>query len=124
MEKSRPCGEPSSSAGTGPGLQPVENTIFPASNNRNSEKKNGEVEEGYAAVTGSSDEEADEPPDGGLLAWLQVLGCYFLFFNSWYVATNPYPNVHRGRPLPAVRRISCSQYHGPVSGTKLVAHSA
>lgn len=23
------------------------------------------------------------PPDGGLDAWLQVLGSFFLFFNSW-----------------------------------------
>lgn len=23
------------------------------------------------------------PPDGGLTAWLQVLGSYFLFFNTW-----------------------------------------
>jgi hypothetical protein len=23
------------------------------------------------------------PPDGGLTAWLQVLGSFFLFFNSW-----------------------------------------
>jgi hypothetical protein len=25
------------------------------------------------------------PPDGGAYAWLQVLGSFFLFFNSWYV---------------------------------------
>lgn len=24
-------------------------------------------------------------PNGGLLAWLQVVGSFFLFFNSWYV---------------------------------------
>jgi len=24
-------------------------------------------------------------PNGGLRAWLQVLGAFFLFFNSWYV---------------------------------------
>ena len=24
------------------------------------------------------------PPDGGLIAWLQVLGCFFCWFNSWY----------------------------------------
>jgi hypothetical protein len=24
-------------------------------------------------------------PNGGLLAWLQVLGSFLLFFNSWYV---------------------------------------
>lgn len=26
----------------------------------------------------------DGPPDGGLKAWLQVLGSFFLFFNCWY----------------------------------------
>lgn len=26
------------------------------------------------------------PPDGGLVAWLQVVGAAFLFMNSWYVA--------------------------------------
>lgn len=25
------------------------------------------------------------PPNGGLVAWLQVAGSFFLFFNSWYV---------------------------------------
>jgi hypothetical protein len=25
-----------------------------------------------------------EPPDGGFAAWLQVLGGFFIFFNSWY----------------------------------------
>lgn len=25
------------------------------------------------------------PPDGGLFAWLQVAGAFFLFFNSWCV---------------------------------------
>lgn len=23
-------------------------------------------------------------PDGGLRAWLQVVGCFFFWFNSWY----------------------------------------
>jgi MFS family permease len=27
----------------------------------------------------------DAPPNGGLVAWLQVAGSFFLFFNSWYV---------------------------------------
>lgn len=26
---------------------------------------------------------ADPVPDGGLTAWLQVAGCFILFFNSW-----------------------------------------
>ena len=90
MEKPRPWREPSTSAETGPGPHPVENVILPAPNNQNSEKKNEEAEEDYVAITGSSDEETDEPPDGGLTAWLQVLGCYFLFFNSWCVSVNPF----------------------------------
>ena len=24
-------------------------------------------------------------PNGGLYAWVQVLGCAFLFFNTWYI---------------------------------------
>lgn len=27
----------------------------------------------------------DAPPNGGLVAWLQVLGGFFIFFNSWFV---------------------------------------
>jgi hypothetical protein len=27
----------------------------------------------------------DPPPNGGLVAWLQVLGGFFIFFNSWFV---------------------------------------
>ena len=28
-------------------------------------------------------EDPGPPPNGGLKAWLQVLGSFFLFFNSW-----------------------------------------
>jgi hypothetical protein len=28
-------------------------------------------------------EDQGPPPNGGLRAWLQVLGSFFLFFNSW-----------------------------------------
>lgn len=28
-------------------------------------------------------EDQGPPPNGGLTAWLQVLGSFFLFFNSW-----------------------------------------
>ena len=28
----------------------------------------------------------DSPPNGGLLAWLQLAGSFFLFFNSWYAS--------------------------------------
>ena len=30
-------------------------------------------------------EEGDEIPDGGLQAWLQVVGSFVLMFNCWYV---------------------------------------
>jgi hypothetical protein len=30
---------------------------------------------------------ADDIPDGGLVAWLQVLGGFFVIFNTWWVST-------------------------------------
>lgn len=24
------------------------------------------------------------PPDGGFVAWLQVFGCFWIWFNTWY----------------------------------------
>jgi hypothetical protein len=27
---------------------------------------------------------ASDIPDGGVVAWLQVLGCFFLWWNAWY----------------------------------------
>jgi len=37
------------------------------------------------------------PPDGGLLAWLQVLGSFFLFMNTWWarLLLNPFPWCYR-----------------------------
>ena len=32
---------------------------------------------------GPDDDDPGPPPDGGAMAWLQVLGSFFLFFNSW-----------------------------------------
>lgn len=32
-----------------------------------------------------SDSELEKPPDGGLQAWLQVLGVHLTIFNTWYV---------------------------------------
>ena len=29
-------------------------------------------------------QEYDPPPNGGLEAWLQVVGSFLLFFNTWY----------------------------------------
>ena len=28
--------------------------------------------------------DVNQPPNGGFKAWSQVLGSFFLFFNSWY----------------------------------------
>ena len=25
----------------------------------------------------------EDPPDGGLMAWFQVMGAFFIFFNTW-----------------------------------------
>ncbi|KAK1594574.1 major facilitator superfamily domain-containing protein [Colletotrichum navitas] len=36
-----------------------------------------------AAVAVQDAEAASQPPDGGHVAWLQVAGSFFLFFNSW-----------------------------------------
>jgi hypothetical protein len=30
----------------------------------------------------------DPLPNGGLTAWLQVLGCFMLYFNTWSVRTS------------------------------------
>lgn len=37
------------------------------------------------AKTEQESREPDPPPNGGTVAWLQVLGSFFLFFNCWYV---------------------------------------
>jgi hypothetical protein len=54
-------------------------------------------------------------PNGGLTAWLQVLGAFFLFFNSWYVARAlrfVHPAMvslcHFGRLTPATLQCSAS----------------
>ena len=105
MEKPRPCFEPGSSVENRPEgpHPPIDSAIRPVPGGGDSEKKDEEVED-YAAVAVSSDEEADEPPKAGLTAWLQVLGCYFLFCNSWCVNTPPLSSG----PLPglsAVKRL-------------------
>jgi hypothetical protein len=30
-----------------------------------------------------ADQSVDDIPNGGLVAWLQVLGAFFLWFNTW-----------------------------------------
>lgn len=50
----------------------------------------GEMKDGTATddstpprLTVSNSRRVSDPPNGGLGAWLQVLGGHFLFFNSW-----------------------------------------
>jgi hypothetical protein len=42
-------------------------------------------DESTAATRVHSVNHVDSIPNGGFQAWLQVLGAFFLFFNSWYV---------------------------------------
>jgi hypothetical protein len=49
------------------------------------EEEYGEAETSINAVPPQATH-ADVIPDGGLVAWLQVLGSFFLFINCWYVA--------------------------------------
>jgi hypothetical protein len=49
------------------------------------EEEYGEAETSINAVAPQATH-ADVIPDGGLVAWLQVLGSFFLFINCWYVA--------------------------------------
>lgn len=53
-------------------------------------------ENGIANVTAAAPDQSPEKDpeitfDSGLRSWLQVLGSFFLFFNSWYV----YPNERK-----------------------------
>jgi hypothetical protein len=49
------------------------------------EEEYGEAETSINAVPPQATN-ADVIPDGGLVAWLQVLGSFFLFINCWYLA--------------------------------------
>jgi hypothetical protein len=49
------------------------------------EEEYGEAETSINAVPPQATH-ADVIPDGGVVAWLQVLGSFFLFINCWYVA--------------------------------------
>lgn len=44
-----------------------------------------ELEKELEPPTEDLDEEVpfDHPPDGGLKAWLQVVGAFFIFFSTW-----------------------------------------
>lgn len=51
------------------------------------EKKHNVVEGGPGVLSSDSsamiDLEQKGPPNGGLKAWLQILGAFFLYFNTW-----------------------------------------
>lgn len=49
------------------------------------EKTVNSEEDTPISSTAESYKKIDPPPNGGLLAWLQVLGSFFLYFNCWYV---------------------------------------
>ncbi|KAI2622310.1 putative MFS monocarboxylate transporter [Hypoxylon sp. NC1633] len=53
----------------------VEDGIVPRDKSLNQQEK--------AEATEVTVAEKDDPPDGGLIAWLQVVGCFALFFNTW-----------------------------------------
>ncbi|PWY74481.1 MFS general substrate transporter [Aspergillus sclerotioniger CBS 115572] len=46
---------------------------------------------------------APPPPDGGSTAWLQVLGAFFLFFNSWGIlnAFGPFQSYYQSTLVPS-----------------------
>lgn len=46
---------------------------------------------------------APPPQDGGLIGWLQVLGCFFCWFNSWYALP----------PIPVLILLSLILQQGP-----------
>ena len=38
---------------------------------------------------------AGPPPNGGIVAWLQVLGAFFIYFNTWSVKFSIKAMYHR-----------------------------
>jgi hypothetical protein len=58
-----------------------------SSNDRSLVSKEEESHEPPQPVV--SNNQINEIPNGGLKAWLQVLGSFFLFFNSWFVCPLP-----------------------------------
>ena len=53
--------------------------------------------------------EAGDPPNGGLKAWLQVAGSFFLFFNSW--------QVHPVKPSFATTTLLSLRFQRQLTGT-------
>jgi hypothetical protein len=77
------------------------------------EKKDEEIPETPESPTDSVEEERNDEiesiaapasnnkiPNGGLVAWLQVLGSFFMFMNSWYYAPHDVPSfIHAPHTL-------------------------
>ena len=65
-------------------MNPRLSTIRPSSTDCN-EVRDGLRWSGSAVVIEKEDAnvEGSSPPDGGVRAWLQVLGCFMLFWNTW-----------------------------------------
>lgn len=47
------------------------------------EEEHGPLEKTASRKSKHSVNNISSVPNGGLLAWMQVLGAFFLFFNSW-----------------------------------------
>jgi hypothetical protein len=60
----------------------------PLLRNRTEERPTGLVAQIRAhEVTASAQEHPDYPVDHGTVAWMQVLGGFIIFANSWYALT-------------------------------------
>lgn len=62
---------------------PVADQIHVQGNDDHVIEKDGTVLEPVQSRR-SSGRDVSKIPNGGLMAWLQVLGAFFLLFNSWY----------------------------------------
>lgn len=51
------------------------------------QEDNDEIELVPSKQEGDNEKKSDPIPNGGLLAWTQVAGSFFLMFNTWYVVT-------------------------------------
>jgi len=87
-----------------PSIKTADESDAPQHSDHDVEKADGVVGEGAAAAGGAAltatatraslartksnvaprADEAGPPPNGGTVAWMQVVGSFFLFFNSWY----------------------------------------
>jgi len=92
-----------------PSVKTVDESDAPQHSDRDLEKADGVVGEGAAGSGGAAltatatrsslartksnvaprVDQAGPPPNGGTIAWMQVVGSFFLFFNSWYSVQLP-----------------------------------